>query len=63
MSAESELELAISTVIESWESSEGSASVSSVSSILENITDLGTTDTTVQLLSLSPAPSSAVTPA
>ena len=60
VSAESELELAISTVTESWESSEGSASVSSVSSILENITDLGTTD--VQLLSLSPAPSSAVTP-
>ena len=60
VSAESELELAISRVTESWESSEGSASVSSVSSILENITDLGTTD--VQLLSLSPAPSSAVTP-
>ena len=60
VSAESELELAISTVTESWESSEGSASVSSVSSILEDITDLGTTD--VQLLGLSPAPSSAVTP-
>merc|ERR1712155_116400 len=60
VSAESELELAISRVTESWESSEGSVSVSSVASILEDITDLGTTD--VQLLSLSPAPSSAVTP-